>query len=316
MPSFIYLIVFGIIKRLYKLGILKAYKPNTKVISVGNITTGGTGKTPFVIALAEEIKLNGRKPGVLIRGYGGDEASILSGVLPKEVPVLVGKDRIKNIKENKYNVDIFILDDGFQHIKLFRDLDIVLIDSTRPFGNGFVLPAGTLREPLSSLKRADIIILTKTDLGRDNLGRIKEKITRINPSCPIFESVHRPLYFIEADSNKRISLDELKDKNVCLVSGIADNESFYNTVKSLGAIVEKAFFFDDHYQYTSNILEDIRKKCIELSLDTVITTQKDYVRMQKMFSEKIKLLVLHIELEIKDEQRQEFKKRLFSIYTG
>lgn len=320
-PSFIYILAFVLIKKIYTLGILKRYKATCKIISVGNITLGGTGKTPFVNMLAQGLLSFGRKPAILIRGYGNDEQTLLAENLPKDTPVLVGKDRIKNIKKNTYNTDTFILDDGFQHIKLFRDLDIVLIDATCPFGNGLALPAGTLREPISNLKRADMIVLTKIDFGRANLDIIKHKISQINPSATIFESVHRPLYFMDTVENKKIQPDTLKGKKTCLVSGIADNESFCMMVSQLGIEIKEKFFFPDHYRYTPKVMEKIFEKCARLSLDKIITTQKDYVKMKKVFglqssvfSHRVKILVLHIKLEIKDEQRQEFKRRILSIY--
>ena len=163
----------------YKVNLLKSYKSQIAIISIGNITLGGTGKTPFTIMLAERLtQKNKKKTAVLIRGYGEDEWKMLEERLGKYgIKVFVGRDRVKYAKQAlQYGACSLILDDGFQHRRLRRDLDIVLLDSTNPFGNRHLFPRGILREPLDSLRRADIVVLTKVDKAKENIPAIADEM--------------------------------------------------------------------------------------------------------------------------------------------
>ena len=176
--SFVYFLIISLRNLLYSIGIFRGFRINAKVISVGNITWGGTGKTPVAAFIADLLARKGHNVSILIRGYGNDESELLPK-LASDVPVLVGKDRVKKGLEaiEKNLSDTILLDDGFQHRRLKRDLDIVCIDSVRPFGNGWLIPAGSLREGIGGLKRADIFLIKKADLdaGKDKLEKRNNK---------------------------------------------------------------------------------------------------------------------------------------------
>lgn len=325
--SGIYYLGLEIIQLLYHLKILKRVKLKARVISVGNLTVGGTGKTPAVEKIAGFLQEKGKKVAILSRGYkgkiqnskikiqsyrsqvavvtdgkkillsakeAGDEPYLLAQNL-SGVPIVVGKDRIAsgNYCLNHFNSEVFILDDGFQYQRLKRDLDILLIDSLNPFGNGYFLPRGILREPLKSLKRADLFILARTDQDA-NIEALKEKIRRINPFAPILESIHAPCYLEDVKSKKIFNLEFIENKEVLALSSIAHPESFERTLKDLKAIIMKRLRYPDHYPYIKEDLKEIISKargCL------IITTQKDGVRLEPLVEDE-SILLLRIELKI------------------
>jgi len=210
--ALVYFLCASLRNFLYSVNIFRRHRINARVISVGNITWGGTGKTPVVAFIADMLARKGRRVSILIRGYGNDEKELLPK-LASNAPVLVGKDRVKNGREaiERHLSDTIILDDGFQYRRLERDLDIVCVDAARPFGNGWLIPAGSLREGLGSLKRADIFLITKADLagdGRDRplqdkygLARLEKRLKKINPNAVMAKAIHRPLYFYRLSGN-------------------------------------------------------------------------------------------------------------------
>lgn len=320
--SLIYGFCVGITLFFYKINIFKKHKLPCKVISVGNLTWGGTGKTPFLIELANYLRNQGHNLAILTRGYKnykntGDEACFLKDNLIN-IPIISGKNRLKNAKialEN-YNVDTIILDDGFQHWKIVRDLDIVLLDSINPFGNRKLIPRGILREPISSLKRANIFILTKIDLANDIRG-LKENLITINPKALILESRHWAvgLYDLK-DANKILDLNILKNKNVCNLCAIADPISFIKTLKNLGANIVLSFSFLDHHDYNEGDLKKIINKCKENNINTIITTQKDAIKLKDLdlTSITLEIFVLKIKWEIlKDKEK--LYDQLLGLYT-
>ena len=277
----------GIVIRglLYKFRIFETHSVPMKVISVGNITLGGTGKTPFVIELArifrEEFR---REPAVLIRGYGWDESAMLKLKL-KDTPILVGEVRARSARRaiKLYGSDTAILDDGFQHWELGRDLDIVLVDSRNPFGNGFLFPRGVLREGKKSLKRADIVVLTKVDSGiASDIESLKREICKIKGDIEILEAVHRPKHFYDTKQRKDVDLSKIAGKRVILLSSIGDPEYFENTVKGLGAVVVEHIIFGDHHNYSASDRSKIMKRCSERAFDLIVTTEKDAVKLTRM----------------------------------
>lgn len=317
--SVIYSLAIRFISALYKFGLLKTYHPLCKVISIGNITWGGTGKTPLVEKIASYLNHRGCKIAVLSRGYSlnaslTDEPQYLQDNLG--VPVLVGRDRIKNAKlaSKQYQIQAIILDDGFQHWRLGRDLDIVCIDTTNPFGSGWVLPRGILREPLASLRRADIFFLTKTDLGRDNLAMLKDKLREINPQALIVESIYEALYLRRLnDAALKINTDELRGKRVGLLAGIADPAYFEYMVHRLGINPVLKFYYPDHYAYQKKDLDKISCDYTTHNIDTIITTPKDASRLSgQPISLKPQTLVLYIEVRI-TKNESEFFSRLSSV---
>ncbi|MGH7197740.1 MAG: tetraacyldisaccharide 4'-kinase [Candidatus Omnitrophota bacterium] len=293
----------------YRLFPFRIKKVNAWVISIGNITWGGTGKTPLVISLAKQLSENGKKIAVLTRGYGQDEVAELKKHLPA-VAVLVGRDRVRSARQAlKDGAEVLILDDGFQHIRLHRDVDVVNINSTIPFGPGGLIPQGTLREPLENLARANIFVLTKANIGSKNVHWIRQKLQELKPNAVIFEAVHKPIQFLDFKKNRYVPLTEIKGKNVAALSGIGDPYSFEKTVENLGARITFAARFDDHHLYNERDLLDFARRCRELQVKDVVTTEKDFYRIEPLLKRRrsqdlsqISFWTLQIECQVHDEE--------------
>jgi tetraacyldisaccharide 4'-kinase len=326
--SKIYIFFWEIYLKLYDLKILKREKFNLKIVSVGNITLGGTGKTSFVKTIAEFLKEKNIQFVILSRGYKskkthqnfvvkndslpsevGDEPYLLFKEL--KVPVIIGKNRNKSVKFSlrNFSPSIVILDDGFQYQKLEKNLEIVLVDASLPFGNYKIFPAGILRENLSSLKRADLIILTKVDQiekrEKENLMRIIKKYT----NSPILESIYVPLY-LKDFFNNCFSLELIKGENVVCFSGIGNFSSFVKTVEKLGVKNIIEIEFPDHYFYKRKDIEEI-KLFQKKNGFKVITTEKDAVRIEKeVISECKYFFILVVEMRIISGE-EIIKKMLF-----
>jgi tetraacyldisaccharide 4'-kinase len=318
--SFLYFIIIFIRNILYDFNILKKYDINTKVISVGNITWGGTGKTPVVAFIADMLSKKGRQVSILISGYGNDESELLSK-LTSNVPVLVGVDRVQKGKEAIKNhlSDTILLDDGYQYRRLSRDLDIVCVDASRPFGNGWVIPAGSLREGLYGLKRADIFLITKADLvsGKDNLEKLEKKLKAINSKAVIARAIHRPLHFYKIANDEKVNMQELKGGEVGLISAIGSPECFEKTILRLGLSINKHFIFRDHHAYTKEDVLNIDDYCKKNQINNIVTTEKDAVKLKSLQLPAIsfQLLVLKVRLEI-IENENGFSDRLLGIYNS
>ncbi|MDD4954332.1 MAG: tetraacyldisaccharide 4'-kinase [Candidatus Omnitrophica bacterium] len=297
---------------------------NCRVISVGNITLGGTGKTTLVGYIAGYLKSRGYKVAILSRGYKksgtgqgamGDEPCMLSRKLP-DIPVLVDTDRVRSANSaiRDYAADTVILDDGLQQWRIRKDLEIVTIDSRNPFGNRRLIPRGILRQPLSSLRCADIFVLTKTNLAA-NTDSIKEELRGLNPRAAIIESGHIPAGFYNI-SEPQALLDAavLKGLTVTLFSGIGDPQSFEDLISSLGIKIGLSFRFPDHYSYAGPDLNKIAADSEDKGINIIVTTEKDAARIDGIGNLKpgIRILVLRIALEIKDEE--EFHGRLLRLY--
>jgi tetraacyldisaccharide 4'-kinase len=304
-----------------------------KVISVGNITWGGTGKTTLVQYLAGYLKGQGHKVAILSRGYKrcrtraqgaddyaslGDEPFMLRMNL-QDVPVVVGADRIRSglCAVSEYAVDTVILDDGFQQWKLKKDLEIVTVDAKNPFGNSHLLPRGILRQPLSSLKRADVFVLTKTDLGHD-VERLTEELRRINPGAVVIQSCHTPIALrrLSGDGGL-VSLEALRGKTVTCVCGIGDPDSFEKLILGLGIRIGMSLRFPDHHTYLAADIQRIMKGSQAKGIDTVVTTEKDAVRFSGRLPaafEPLHFLALRIGLKITRDE-QELHRRLLGLYN-
>lgn len=300
--SFFYSLAIYIRGVLYKLGIFKTRKAPLKVISVGNITLGGTGKTPFVVTLCQiledELKKN---VCVLMRGYGWDEQAMLKNKLV-DIPVLVGEDRARSaLKAVKlYGSNTAVLDDGFQHWELGRDLDIVLIDSRNPFGNSRLFPRGILREPKKSLERADIIVFTKAGKDTGALESLKNEIRKFNRSAGFLEAVHTPTHLYDSRTRRTQGVEYLKGRRVVLLSSIGDPGHFEETVKGLDANIVEHIKFPDHHNYGKDDAEYILKRCSERSFNFVLTTEKDIIKLSRLglYLGSYTVLVLVIKLDI------------------
>lgn len=326
LKGFLWLLSFGYlgavktIQGLYRLKLLKKKSLPRSVISIGNLTLGGTGKTPLTGFVAEYLQEKGYVPAVLIRGYGAykgvsDEVELYKELCPG-LRVAQGLDRFacgwEVLKENP-KVNVFVMDDGFQHWALDRDLEIVVIDATDPFGNGFLLPRGNLREPLASLRRADIIVLTKVDLGAGNVPQIYEVIRRKNFHAVFVESVYAPTRLVDLkDKGKSQDLAGLKGREAGLFSAIGNPQGFERTMLALGCKVQAAYAFPDHYFYTKKDLEKITQDAAAQGIKTLITTQKDAVKLRHLeqyIPPEVDLLVLAVVLKITKGEK-EFKERL------
>lgn len=303
---------------------------NCKVIGIGNITLGGTGKTSLVEYIARYLKQQGHKVVVISRGYKrvtrhkaqgtsakdmGDEPFMLSRKLG-DIPVIVDADRIRAIDEaiKDYSCDTVILDDAFQQWGIIKDLEIVTIDATNPFGNRYLIPRGILREPRTSLKRADIFMLTKTNLA-ESIQELKNYLTKVNPAAAIFESVHKPVgFYASGKPDELLNPQALEGKPAAIFSGIGDPDSFGNLLFNLGVKICLNFEFPDHHCYRQDELDRIFKNAKEKGISTVITTEKDAVRISdlRLPTGDGQLFVLCIAIEIEDEQR--FHNRLRSLY--
>ncbi|MBI3353349.1 MAG: tetraacyldisaccharide 4'-kinase [Nitrospirae bacterium] len=317
--SFLYGIILKVRAFSYTAGLLKKRKLNAKVISVGNITVGGTGKTPMVIALAEILMRNNKKAAVVSRGYkskgekglnvvsdgkgiklnpesAGDEPYLITERL-KDVPVLICADRYESGRyaiEN-FGVDTIILDDGFQNLAIKKDIDILLIDAMNPFGSGYLLPRGILREPLSAISRADIIIITKADIHK-NISDITDTIKLYNAPAPIFKAIYKPSELVNIATGRKENINTLKNKSVTIFSGIANPLSFSYLIENAGADIVEEFIFNDHYSYTKDDIDRIRLSVKKA--DMIITTEKDAVKIRGLIKEDINIWAVRIDLSI------------------
>ncbi|MDP2654868.1 MAG: tetraacyldisaccharide 4'-kinase [Candidatus Omnitrophota bacterium] len=320
-----YACLSGLIRGLYLKGLFKRQTLGRPAISVGNLTWGGVGKTPLVLFLAESLAGRGKTPAVLTRGYGSrraggsgngesDEVLLLRQALPG-IPVEVGRDRARaagNLLEKNPGVDIFLLDDGFQQWRVRRDLDIVVVDSGNPFGNGHLLPRGILREPLSSLKRADVVVLTKADLSGPGIYDLKDRVRLIHPSATVVVSVHRPRALAPLSGGPVVGLDALKGRRIAAFCGIGDPEGFRKTLEQQSAKVEKFFAFEDHHWYTPGDWELIAGGCREAGVEWLVTTSKDAVKvMQAPVPELKGLKIFELKITISiTEGYDEFLRRV------
>lgn len=334
----------------YENGILRYHTLGCQVISVGNLTVGGTGKTPVVEIFARELSKEGRKVAIISRGYkkskppilqriankltlhdrrspprvvsdgrqllldsamSGDEPYMLASNLPN-VAVLVGKDRVKSGRYaiNKFGCDTLILDDGFQYLSLKPRVQIVLVDKTNPFGNGNVLPRGILREPIKNIKRANFVFITKSD-GK-NVEPLRKRIKALNPQAEIIECRHCPRYLKNAFSNERKELDALKGMRVITLSGIAAPRGFEQSLEDFGAELLNCHRFADHHRYTQQELINIVNNASELKADAIITTEKDAVRLPKLDRCDVPIYYLRVDIEILNGTR-DFKASIAHI---
>lgn len=263
------------------------------VISVGNITSGGTGKTPVVRWLAEQLREAGRSVAILSRGYKaaagklGDEQRMLGDMLnvPGKQAVVIRADpsRLRAGREvlrEHEGTDAFLLDDGFQHRRLARDFDLVLINAVEPFGHGHVLPRGLLREPLGGLRRASALLITRADQASDaRLAEVKANLREYHPTAPIYEAVHAHTGFrSEADAGVRPP-DALRGRRWFAFCGIADPHSFIRQLAGIGGTCAGSRVFSDHHAYTNVDLRSVLTTAVEARADLVVTTEKDWVKL-------------------------------------
>ena len=332
---------------LYRWGLRKRYKLPCKVISLGNVTVGGTGKTPTAQRLAAIIRDMGYRVVLLNRGYrakwrgtvglvfdgkrtfmtaseAGDEAFLLAKNLPG-VPVVIGRNRAVTgeyaVKELK--AQVVILDDGYQHWQLMRDLDIVLIDTLNVFGNRYLLPRGTLREPLAHLDRAHACLLTKVDQSSpDTRDIIRSTVHQYNQDAAIIESVHQPRHCIEirewyqGHPPQKLPLSKIAGVKVMALSAIGNPSSFEQTIADIGACVVASARYEDHHDYTMVEMQQVMQEAVEAGVKAIITTEKDAVKIPAEFihsDRPLPVYILGIELRFMDgcyEQLLELIRRV------
>lgn len=271
------------------------------VICVGNLTVGGSGKTPCTIALAQWFRARGQTVGIVLRGYGrrdsgvvvaadpegirvpwqvvGDEAVLLARRLPG-VPVVVGANRFLAGGEavRRFGLAVLLLDDGFQHRQLHRDLDLVMVDATDPFGGGRLLPRGRLREPVAGLCRAHAVILSRTDQA-PNLPALRRQLEAIVPGTPQILSRHRASRLGDLTADRDYPLASLRGRRLLAVSGIANPGGFHRTLTDLGGDLGGTLVFPDHHPYDRADLLRVDRAALETRAELIVTTEKDAVRM-------------------------------------
>jgi tetraacyldisaccharide 4'-kinase len=290
--------------RLYAHGLLKQKHLKAAVISVGNLSVGGTGKTPLVIWLAEKLLAQGQRIAILTRGYRGtagssDEVELMRSRLQNRAIFGVGKNRFAEGQriESHQAIDIFLLDDGFQHLQLARDLDIVLIDASRPGGGQPLLPAGPMREPLSALARAGIIIFTRTE----NTAGAKEAIQRLS-NLPIFAASTRLLGFRRLGSEGPLQTPaDLGGGPFFTFCGIGNPEAFERDLQRWGIMPAGHMFFADHHRYTLQDVQAIERAATKLGAKSLLTTEKDSWNLKDAHFSTLPVFVSVIDLKVDGE---------------
>jgi len=291
--SAIFFLIFFIRKYLYQFNFLKSFKLNVPVIVIGNITLGGTGKTPLIIHLAEELKKNGYYPGIISRGYGskaigaievnqksnidevGDEPILIQK--HTHMPVFVSKDRVMAAKEliKKYKkIDVILSDDGIQHYRLKRDVEVLVIDGTRGFGNGYLLPAGPLRELKHKLNDVDVIVCNhKKVIDSSYLMKYKSE------------------FLVNLKTKQKIPLSEVCLSNIHVIAGIGNPDRFFNDLKSLGLVFNSSAY-QDHYRFTKKDFKTMGGK-------NIIMTEKDAVKCEKFAQDNFWYLPVDVDINSK-----------------
>ena len=281
----------------------KTYRAELPIISVGNLTTGGTGKSPFVIWLAQQLRSRGRRVCVLSRGYKGteqgenDESLELADRLP-DVPQLVDPDRVASAKiaVEELEMEVALLDDGFQHRRLHRDLDLVLIDATQPFGYGHLLPRGLLREPKSALARASRIVITRSNLiSKAELETLKQKLTRYHPLSEIAVTITEPTGLLQADG-RTISLAQIAPLPVFAFCGLGNPAAFFKTVEPLCTQLVGQRAFPDHHAYSPQELTQLAAEAKQQGAGALLCSHKDLVKIGRSQLGEIPLYALLIDI--------------------
>src|SRR6266513_2560942 len=331
--SFIYERLVQLRLYLYRKRVFRERALGCLVISIGNLTVGGTGKTPIVEKFARALQSGGRRVAIRSRGdksvprkrsgldrikkkdvdpprvvsdgksllldslTAGDEPYMLAHNL-RDVIVLVDKDRVKSgrFAIDKWDIDTLLLDDGLQYLHLKHRLDMVLVDRQAPFGNEFLLPRGTLRESPRNLRRASYIFITK-NTGEPNNALI-QRIRRYNRTAEIIECAHNPLYLQNVYTGERLPLERLRDTFIGSICGIAVPESFEGGLRALGAHVDLAKLYIDHHYYTEAELRSFIGRCIRRDLAMIVTTEKDAVRMPRLPEAEVKVPIYFLRVEI------------------
>jgi tetraacyldisaccharide 4'-kinase len=275
--------------KLYDTGIFATHSLGRPTISVGNLTTGGTGKTPVVAWLCQQLQQSAQNPAVLLRGYKttnegiSDEAALLRTILGEKIPVIPNPDRVAaaaTLLANHPEISVIILDDAMQHRRARRDFELVLINARCPFGYDHILPRGMLREPPAGLNRADAILLTHAnEADPSDLAKTESTIRRHNPRAPIFRCDHTISSF-RNPSGESLTTDFLTSKKYFAFCALGDPESFLTSLAPLGGQCQGSQFFPDHHAYTQADIAEIQKNAA--GADVLITTEKDWAKLSQL----------------------------------
>ena len=312
--SWIYGCIIWVRNQLYDLGWIKCAVFNKPIISIGNITSGGTGKTPMVIYMAQLLQTKGKKPGIISRGYArksqglqvvhdgtkliaevnvaGDEPFLMANIL-KNIPIIVSENRINGIKQliDYYFVDIIIMDDGFQHRRVKRDLDIITISANDSKNDYRLLPWGKLREPFKNINRSDAIVFTKIENHKTPaIHSIIQPILKTNP----INSSLLPILMRYNSSSYQKTL--IPDKPIFAFCGIAEPNSFINSAEELSLKIKGKYFFQDHQEYTEIVIKELSEQIKASSINQVVTTEKDMVKLPKSFLVEFEVYVIKIDV--------------------
>ncbi|MFH1615160.1 MAG: tetraacyldisaccharide 4'-kinase [Planctomycetota bacterium] len=301
---FIYRYVIGLRNLFYDKGWLRTFHVDATVISVGNITVGGTGKTPVVIWVGKLLAQRSIPFAVLTRGYKtrrgryDDEPAIIGRSCPQG-RLIVNANRVAGAQKaiREYGSKVLLMDDGFQHRRLRRNLDIVTIDATCPFGFGYLLPRGLLREPAESLKRAHAVIITRCDqTSPARLDQLERRIKHLNPDTAIARSVHAPI------SVKMLrgeySIEQLREKKIYAFCGVGNPDSFFAGLRKLKLDIVGSRVYNDHYQYRDADIRDILEEALYLGADLTLTTQKDWVKTALLATKQREITLAYVKVKL------------------
>lgn len=314
-------------QRAFKRGWLKSRRLSRPVISVGNLSVGGSGKTPLVALVAETLLRHGYKPAILTRGYGresgadlialepqpqrvpdsrhvGDEPALLARALP-QVPIVICANRYRagRLAEKRFGVDVHILDDGFQHFALERDVDLVAVDVTQELLHGALLPAGRLREPASALSRADMIVLTRVEI--EDPASMEKQAGRINPQAPIFRCATGFSHLMEAGSQRATGPQDYRGKPVCAFCAIGNASAFFSDLRRWGFHPVSEIAFRDHHVYSPEDIQRLNNVARGKGAAAFLTTEKDIMNLPPQPAFDLPVLACAIRAEISDPRRFE-----------
>jgi tetraacyldisaccharide 4'-kinase len=308
----------------YHRGWLRTRRLNRPVISIGNITVGGSGKTPLVAYIAQVLLRAGWHPAILTRGYGrrrgpklialepgaarnpdprevGDEPTLLAKALPGS-PIVICADRYRagRLAEDRFHTDVHILDDGFQHLCLARDVDVVLLDATQNVFESALLPAGRLREPVSALARAHMLVLTRTELGGSR--SLEALVLTINPRARIFHAVTRLCGLRDLASGELLNPEELRGKPVLAFCGLGNSNAFWANLRGWGFQLAAEFAFRDHHVYSLADLHRLTTRGSQIGAAALLTTEKDALNLPPGWKSQPPLVACVIEAEVREAE--------------
>ena len=298
--------------KFYDWRLLKAEEFSIPVLSIGNMTVGGTGKTPVAAWFAQQLRQRGVAPGIVLRGYGGDETRVHQRLNPG-IPVIADPDRVRGIREAiAYGVDAVVLDDAFQHLRASRDADVVLVSADAWSGRPRLLPAGPWREPLRAAKRANLLVITRKVAGGETIAEVKRALTNAAPRVPNAVIHIAPAGLTSTSTGQTLPLQALAGADLTAIAGIAHPGSFFKQLTELGAVV-RPMSFPDHYDYTR---ADAKRLAAEASnSDFVVCTLKDAVKLEALWPAEAGSL-WYVSQRLRIEEGQNHIERLLDDFSS